>query len=80
MSIPPAGTIDEQIHRFVSGVIDLDELEDWTLLHAWNVHATVDPHALRLTRIVQELALAVNNGAISEDDARSVLGDDVKVA
>jgi hypothetical protein len=78
MSLQLADRIDEQIRRFLSGHVDLDELEDWTLLHAWNVHKSGDLRAERLTNIVQELAMAVNEGTLSEGDARPPLSEALK--
>lgn len=75
MSLPLAGTIEVQIRRFVAGLIDIDDLENWTLMHAWNVHKLGNPRAERLTHLIQELALLVNGGTLSEDEARGVLAD-----
>ena len=70
-----ASTVQEQIRRFVVGLVSADDLSDWLDAHAQQIHDAGDSELRRLTDTAFALLEDVLQGQRTEKDGRAALSE-----
>jgi hypothetical protein len=65
--------VQEQIRRFVVGIVSADDLSDWLDAHAQQIHDAGDAELRRLTDLVFSLIEDETNGLRNDEQVRAIL-------
>ena len=75
-----ATNVQEQIRRYVVGLVSADDLSDWLSVHAQQVLDSGNSELRQLMDLTFNLLEDEGNGFRTEDEAREILGREVFAA
>src|SRR4051812_32498109 len=71
------GEVQDQIRRFVDGLVDADDLSDWLDANAGAIHASGDDALVRLVGLTFSLLEDVFQGHRTRESAAAILSDEL---